>query len=81
MQHHELEACQNMVEHKILLVETQIMAKVALLEKEIMRLIGVIETLVTQKEFFPVKVFVYGLASGVLATALGVVMARIAGWS
>ena len=70
-----------MVEHKILLVETQIMAKVALLEKEIMRLIGVIETLVTQKEFFPVKVFVYGLASGVLATALGVVMARIVGWS
>ena len=70
-----------MVEHKILLVETQIMAKVALLESELKRLILVIETLVTQKEFFPVKVFVYGLASGVLATALGVVMARIAGWS
>ena len=81
VQHHELEACQSMVEHKILLLETQLLAKVSFLEKEIQRLIEIIQTLVTQKEFWPIKMFVIGLASGVLVTALGAVMARILGWS
>ena len=70
-----------MVEHKILLVETQIMAKVSVLERDIQRLIAVIETLVTQKEFWPIKMFTIGLASGVFLSALGAVMARVLGWS
>jgi hypothetical protein len=81
VQHHELEACQSMVEHKILMLETQMLAKVSFLEKEIQRLIEIIQTLVTQQEFWPIKMFVIGLSSGVLVTALGAVMARILGWS
>ena len=80
VQHHELEACQSIVEHKILLLETQLLAKVSFLEKEVQRLIMIIETLVTQKEFWPIKMFTIGLASGVLLTALGAIMTKVLGW-
>jgi hypothetical protein len=39
-----------------------------------------VETLITRHEFNPVKTITFGLAGGVLVSALAAVMAKVLGW-
>jgi hypothetical protein len=70
---HEMDACREKVETKLLLLETQVLHKVTALEK-------VVEHLVTRMEFEPYKMVTLGLVGGVLIAALGAVMSKVIGW-
>jgi hypothetical protein len=70
---HEMYACRDKVEAKLLLLETQVLQKVTTLE-------STVEKLVTRMEFEPYKMVTLGLVGGVLIAALGAVMSKVIGW-
>ena len=80
VQHHELSACQTHVENKIVVLETQISGKLSALQRELDQIRLALDTLVTKTEFWPVKMFSFGLAGGILLSALGTLLGRVLGW-
>jgi hypothetical protein len=65
------------LEKKILSVEQTVLLKVTSLEIELSALHETVKTLVTKERFDPVAYIAYGLAAGVLTTALGAVLSKI----
>jgi len=64
------------LERKILSVENLVLVKVTGLEASIRTMESEITKLVTIERFNPVSYIAYGLAAGVLTTALGAVLSK-----
>lgn len=65
------------LEKKILSVEQLVLIKVSALEASIANMHETMKSLVTRERFEPVAWVAYGLAAGVLTTALGAVMTKV----
>jgi len=65
------------LERKILNVEQMVLIKVAGLETSVSSLNEAINQLVRKETFQPVAYIAYGLAAGVLTTALGAIMSQV----
>ena len=76
---HDLEACRNEVEMRILTLESEIKQDTAVMKKDIQSIQKAIEKLVERNEFMPVKLIAFGLAGGVLMTVLGIVLSKVLG--
>jgi hypothetical protein len=74
---HDLEACRNEVEMRILTLESEIKLDTAAMKKDIQSIQKAIEKLVERNEFMPVKLIAFGLAGGVLMTVLGIVLSKV----
>ena len=64
------------LERKILNVEQMVLVKVSNLETSVHQLTEQIKSLVTRDRFDPVAYIAYGLAAGVMTTALGAVLSK-----
>jgi hypothetical protein len=80
MEDMELMHCRTELEKSILKLEAQTLGELVGLKRDVEILTKQIEALVTRPEFHPVQMIAYGLAGGVLITALGSVMAKVLGW-
>lgn len=83
----DLANCKNEVERKLLVMESQTKNELTSLRSEVreltLRMIDVrddLDKLVTRPEFEPVKMIAFGLAGGVLISALTAVLAKVLGW-
>ena len=74
---HDLEACRNEVEMRILTLESEIKQDTTAMKKDIQSIQRAIEKLVERNEFMPVKLIAFGLAGGVLMTVLGIVLSKV----
>lgn len=75
-----IKTCRLEIENKILAQEGQMLSELVKLRGGVESLEKDVETLITRHEFAPVKSVAFGLAGGVLLSALGAVMARLLGW-
>jgi hypothetical protein len=73
---HDLEACRNEVEMRILTLESEIKQDTTAMKKDIKHIQEAIVKLVEYSEFQPVKLIAFGLAGGVLTTVLGIVLIK-----
>ena len=74
---HDIEACRNEVEMRILTLESEIKQDTTAMKKDIQSIQRAIEKLVERNEFMPVKLIAFGLAGGVLMTVLGIVLSKV----
>lgn len=65
------------LEMKILSVEQSVLVKVSALEVSIAGLNNTVQQLVRKETFQPVAYIAYGLAAGVLTSALGAIMGMV----
>ena len=75
-----INTCRLEVENKILANEGKMLNEIVRLRGGIESLEKDIEILITRHEFAPVKQISFGLAGGVLLSALGAVLAKVMGW-
>ena len=68
------------VEYKILQQEGKMLQEIVRLNDYVKEMKSDIEILITRHEFKPVKAITFGLAGGVLLSALGALMAKALGW-
>lgn len=65
------------LERQILQIEGRVLVKIAGLETSIDQIKHVLDSLVTVERFNPVAYIAYGLAAGVLTTALGAILSKV----
>ena len=77
--HHDADECEQLrtLEIKILNVEHQIQTEVSSMKATVEAIQNEIAKLVTRDRFDPVAYIAYGLAAGVLTTALGAMMSKV----
>ena len=77
--HHDATECEQLrsLEIKILNVEHQIQNEVSSMKATVESIQRELAKLVTRERFDPVAYIAYGLAAGVLTTALGAVMSKV----
>ena len=77
--HHDADECEQLrtLEIKILNVEHQIQTEVSSMKATVESIQAQITKLVTRDRFDPVAYIAYGLAAGVLTTALGAMMSKV----
>ena len=77
----ELIDCKTQIEKQILVLEGKTLHEVSAIKRDLEYIRGDVEQLVTMTRYRPVELLVYGGVAGVLMSALGMVMAKILGWS
>lgn len=79
MPNHDADECEQLraLEIKILNVEHQIQTEVSSMKTTVESIRNEITKLVTRDRFDPVAYIAYGLAAGVLTTALGAMMSKV----
>ena len=77
--HHDADECEQLrsLEIKILNVEHQIHTEVSSMKATVEAIQDQIAKLVTRDRFDPVAYIAYGLAAGVLTSALGALMSKV----
>ena len=75
-----INTCRLEVENKILVQEGKMLSELVKLRGGVESLEKDVEVLITRHEFAPVKQIAFGLAGGVLLSALGAVLAKVMGW-
>lgn len=83
----DLANCKSDIEKKMLMLESQTLLEIASVKKtqeaqaqDISSIKTALEKLVTRPEFEPVKMLAFGMAGGVLITALGAILLKVLGW-
>jgi len=76
---HEMEACRDKVENKMLLLEAQMMHKIDGLQSDMKTVKAALNELLTRKEFEPYRLVLIGLIGGVLMAVVGGLMAMLIG--
>ena len=76
---HEMEACRDKVETKMLLLEVQVLNKITAIQKDLDTMKLALEELLTRKEFEPYRLVLIGLIGGVLMAVLGGLMTLVIG--
>jgi len=76
---HEMEACRDQVENKMLLLESQVLNKISNLEREGQFIREALKELLTRKEWEPYRVVIVTLVGGILMAVIGGLMAMLIG--
>jgi len=76
---HEMEACRDKVESKMLLLESQVLNKITNLEREGEFIRVALKELLTRKEWEPYRIVIVSLVGGILMAVLGGLMAMLIG--
>ena len=76
---HELDACRERVEHKILFVEQQMMNKIENLQEEVKFVREALKELLTRKEWEPYRLVIVTILGGALMAVVGGLMAMLIG--
>lgn len=76
---HEMEACRDKVENKMLLLEAQMLNKIDKLQGDMSTVKAALNELLTRKEFEPYRLVIMGLIGGVLMAVLAGLMALVIG--
>jgi hypothetical protein len=79
VRNHEMSACRDKVENKMLLLETQMMNKIDKLQDDMATVKAALNELLTRKEFEPYRLVIMGLIGGVLMAVLAGLMALVIG--
>jgi len=77
----ELIECRTAIEKQMLILEGKTLQEVSAIKRDIEYIRGDLEQLVSMTRYRPVELLVYGGVAGVLMSALGMVLAKILGWS
>jgi hypothetical protein len=76
---HELDACRERVENKILFVEQQMMNKIENLQEEVKFVREALKELLTRKEWEPYRLVIVTILGGALMAVVGGLMAMLIG--